>query len=157
MLWPREISTGEKQGFYLTKVNIPEKMGSGPGCRGQSPLNPWMCGFGGFTDSPHPHKQETRSLDTIQAISLLSRTFWGKGRFVKKSWNQEKFLNNSDLALPWYDRKTIHVWHRPRGHFGFNIELYSENKPHVTKHSLSFGNWEPIAILTHCRRLYFQD
>ena len=37
--------------------------------------------FGGFTDSPHPHKQETRGFDTaIQATSFLG----GYGRFDKK-------------------------------------------------------------------------
>ena len=30
-----------------------------------------MFHFGGFTDSPHPHKQETRGLDTIQATSFF--------------------------------------------------------------------------------------
>ena len=72
---------------------------SGPGSPfGQEDKAPWtscMFNFRGFTDSPHPHQQETTALDTIQLTSffplvatfLLSRQFWGKGRFVKKSWN----------------------------------------------------------------------
>ena len=32
----------------------------------------WMFNFGGFTDSPHPHKQKNRGLDTIQATSFFS-------------------------------------------------------------------------------------
>ena len=51
-------------------------MGSGPGgplwSRGQSLLN--LLDGGGFTDSPRPHKQETRGLDTIQATS--SSPWW---------------------------------------------------------------------------------
>ena len=47
-------------------------MGSRPG----APLSledkaPWMFNSGGFIDSPHPHKQETRGLDTIQATSFF--------------------------------------------------------------------------------------
>ena len=56
-----------------------------------------------FTDSPHPHKQETGGLDTIQATSFfpwwlllfLQESFGGKGRFVKKYWNQEKSWENT--------------------------------------------------------------
>ena len=69
-------------GVWFDKSKKSWKMGSGPG-------SPWMFNF---RDSPHPHKQETRGLDTIQttfflfllATTLLSRKFWGKGRFVKK-------------------------------------------------------------------------
>ena len=35
------------------------------------PRTSWMFNFGGFTDSPHPDKQETRDLDTIQATSFF--------------------------------------------------------------------------------------
>ena len=72
-------------------------MGTGPGSpfglEDKAPWISWMFNFGGFTDSPHPHRQETRGLDTIQfsirggyctfVISLLSRKFWAKGRLVK--------------------------------------------------------------------------
>ena len=45
-------------------------MGSGPG----SPFSledSWMFNSGGFTDSPHPHKQETRGSDTTRATSFF--------------------------------------------------------------------------------------
>ena len=32
---------------------------------------PWILNFVGFTDSPHPHKQETRGLDTTEATSFF--------------------------------------------------------------------------------------
>ena len=52
------------------------KMGSRPGSpfglEGKAPWTSWMFNYGGFTDSPHPHKQETGGLDTIQATSLFS-------------------------------------------------------------------------------------
>ena len=48
-------------------------MESGPGSpfgrQDKAPLN--LLDVGGFTDSPHPHKQETRGLDTIQATSFF--------------------------------------------------------------------------------------
>ena len=48
--------------------------------------------FGGFSDCPHPHKQETRGLDAntgyfllfLVTTSLLSKFFLGKRRFIKK-------------------------------------------------------------------------
>ena len=58
----------------LTKVKYPE-MGSRPGSPfgldDKDPWTSWMFNFWGFTDSPHPSKQETTSLDTMQATSLL--------------------------------------------------------------------------------------
>ena len=73
------------------------KMGCGPGSpvgvEDKAPWTSWMFNFWGqFTYSPYPHKQETGHntgyffLSWV-ATSLLSRKFWGKGRFVK---NQEK-------------------------------------------------------------------
>ena len=50
-------------------------MRSGPGStfdlEDKAPWTSWMFNSGGFTDSPNPHKQETRGLDTIQLLSLL--------------------------------------------------------------------------------------
>ena len=82
--------------FHKTKPTvhgiIPWKMGSGPGSpfgleSDKAPPEPPGCLiFGGFTDSPHPLKQETRGLDTIQATSFFPwwlLYFSGKGRFVK--------------------------------------------------------------------------
>ena len=57
------------QGCDLTKVKKSWKMGGGPGSpfgrEDKAPWTSWMFNFGGFTDSPHTHKQETRGLDTI--------------------------------------------------------------------------------------------
>ena len=51
------------------------KLGSGPGSpfglEDKAPWISWMFNFGGFTDSPHPRNQDTRSFDTIQATSLF--------------------------------------------------------------------------------------
>ena len=84
--------------IYLSGVwfDNMQKMGSGPGSpfglEDKAPWTSWMFNFEGFTDSPHPHRQETRGLDTTQVtafipwwlyIFLLSRKSWGKGRFVK--------------------------------------------------------------------------
>ena len=72
-------------------------MGSGPGSpfglEDKAPSTSWMFDFGGFTDSPHPHKQETRGLDTIQATSFFpwwlllffQESFEAKGDFFQKS------------------------------------------------------------------------
>ena len=50
-------------------------MGSGPGSpfglEDKAHWTFWMFNFGGFTDSPHPHKQETRGLDRILATSFF--------------------------------------------------------------------------------------
>ena len=148
-------------GVWFDISNKSWKMGSRPGSPfGHEDKAPWtslIFHFGGFTDSPHPHKQQTRGLDTIQAqawylteateaiasvapglclgalskvpteiykflievpfakvsglqatsfflslvaTSLLSRTFWGKGRFVKKkSWNREKSWEITGLDI----------------------------------------------------------
>ena len=71
------------------------RMGIGPECpfglEDKAPWTSWMFNFGGFTDSPHPRKQETRGLDPVQATSFFpwwlllfyQEMFWGKGRFVK--------------------------------------------------------------------------
>ena len=67
-------------------------MGRGPGNtlgQGQSPLN-----FGGFTDSPHPHEQETRGLDTIQATSFLGGCF---SSFKKILRQREIFKKNPEI------------------------------------------------------------
>ena len=47
--------------------------GSPFGLDDKAPWTSWMFNFGGLTDSPHPHKQETRGLDTIQATSFFPR------------------------------------------------------------------------------------
>ena len=62
------------QGCDLTKVKIPGKrvVGLGLPSEDKAPWTSWMFNFGGFTDYPHPHKQETRGLDTILATSFFS-------------------------------------------------------------------------------------
>ena len=64
------------------------KLGSGPGSPfGLEDKAPWVFNSGGFTDSPHPHKQETGGLDPIQATSFIpwwlllfyQQTFEAKG------------------------------------------------------------------------------
>ena len=62
--------------------------------------------FGGFTDSPYSHKQETRGLDRIQATSffpwwllLFLKTNWWQ-REICKSWNQAKSWQITGLYLP---------------------------------------------------------
>ena len=63
------------QGVWFDKSNKSWKMGSGPGSLfGLEDKASWMILFfifGGFADSPHPHKQETTSLDTIQDTSFF--------------------------------------------------------------------------------------
>ena len=87
----------------LTKVKKSWKMGSGSGCpfglEDKAPWTSWMFNLGGITDSPHPHQQETRGLDTIQATSFFpwwlhvllffQEHFEAKGNILFKSWNQE--------------------------------------------------------------------
>ena len=71
--------------------------------RTKPPWTSWMfTDFRGFTDSPHPHKQENRGLDQIQATSFFPwwlllffrQQFWGKERFVKKIRKSGKILRN---------------------------------------------------------------
>ena len=94
-------------GVWFDKSEKSWKMDSGPGSpfgREDNTLwTSWMFHFGGFTDSPHPHKQETRGLQTIQATSFFP--WWlllffqenldAKGE--KRSWNQEKSWEITDL------------------------------------------------------------
>ena len=95
-------------------VKYHDKMDSRPGSPSgrddKVPSTSWMFSFGGFTDSPHPHKYETRGLDTIQATSffhwwllLIFQAFqdilclerWGKGRFVKKIRRNHRSVSES--------------------------------------------------------------
>ena len=97
-------------GVIWPKVQKSGKMGSWPGSpfglEDKPPWTSWMFNFGGFTDSPHPNKRETRGLDTIQAASffplvatsLLSRRFWGKWSFVKTT----EIRKNPEKSLEWY-------------------------------------------------------
>ena len=67
-------------------------MGSGPGSpSGTKP--PGRLFFGGFTDSPHSHKQETRGFDTIQATSFLGGYFSS----FKKISRQREICKNPEI------------------------------------------------------------
>ena len=69
-------------GMWFDKSNKSWKMGSGLGSPfGLEDKTHWMINFGGFTDSPHPYKQETRGSDTIQATSFFP--WWLLLFFVK--------------------------------------------------------------------------
>ena len=95
----------------LTKVKKSWKMGSGPGSpfglEDKAPWASWMFNCGGFTDSPHLHKQEARGLDTIQATSFLVatctsfKTILKQRKICKKSWNQEKSWEIISLKISW--------------------------------------------------------
>ena len=77
------------------------KMGSGPGSpfglEDKAPWTSWMFIFGGFTDSPHPQKQETRGLDAIQATSLLSGKILSNHRLD----SSDGCMNNVLKRLGW--------------------------------------------------------
>ena len=94
------------------------------------PWTSWMFNFGGFTDSPHLHKQETRGLDTIQATSLslvatslLSKKVPRQREICKKSWNQEKsweitgFRKFSNYSQIWHIRTVYRIF----------VPLFGEN------------------------------
>ena len=101
------------QGCDLTKIKKSGKMGSRPGSpfglEDKAPWTSWMFNFGGFTDSPHPHKQtKIWGLDTIQATSffpwlatsLLSRNLYRqRENCIKK--NQE-IRKNPEKSQAWY-------------------------------------------------------
>ena len=80
------MGEGEGGGEYKIKNVLVFKC---VGLEDKAPRNSWMFNFGGFTDSPHPHKQETRGLDTIQATSFYP---WWLLRFF-----QEHFETKGDL------------------------------------------------------------
>ena len=67
-------------------------------------IAPWMLNFGGFTDSPNTHKQETRGLDTIPVTSqffpwwlllFLNKNILRQREICKKSGNQKKNVEKS--------------------------------------------------------------
>ena len=66
-----------------------------------------MFNFREFTDKPHPHKQETRGLDTIQgyfslslvATSLLSRDIFRQSEICEEKKNPETRKNREYTYL----------------------------------------------------------
>ena len=95
-------STYRQSGVWLDKSKKCWIMASGPGSpfglEDKTPWTSWMFNFGGLSTSP-----QTRNLRFGHNILLsflcgsinvllffFSRKFWGKGRFVQKTWNQEK-------------------------------------------------------------------
>ena len=75
MVLPQTYSIN--QGVWFDKsTKILEKkwvvgLGLPFGLEHKGPWTSWMFNSGGFTDSLHPHKRETRGLDTIQATSFF--------------------------------------------------------------------------------------
>ena len=87
-------------------------MGSRPGSPyGLEDKAPWtslMFNCGGFTDSSHPHEQETRGLDIIQATSffpwwlllIISITFWKKREICIKE--SPEIRKNPEKTQAWF-------------------------------------------------------
>ena len=131
-------------------------MGSGPGSpfgvEDKAPWTSWMINFGGFTDSPHPHKQETRGLDTIQttslfslvAISLLSRTFLRQREICKKILKSGKIVRNHRPTF------NIVLIPGPQGKQLFNWGGYP------VKIKLQIIVWSPKPFVHNCNE-YEQD
>ena len=100
-----------QSGVWFDKSKqILNKMGSGPGSpfrlADKAPWTSWMFNFGGFTDSPHPHKQETRGLITIQATSFFPwwlRLFFQENFEAKWDFEKSKALWN-----------VLHIWNGSR-------------------------------------------
>ena len=109
------------QGCDLTNVNNPGKSGSRPGCpfalEDKSPWTSWMFSFGGYTDSPHHHKQETRGLDTIQATSFFP---WWLLLFFQKHLGKGKFVKNPEI------RKYPEKSHACMEDYGYIVQLSSQ-------------------------------
>ena len=51
-------------------------------------------GFGGFTDSPHPYKQETRGLVTIRATSFFP---WWLLLFFQEKFEAKQILKSGKI------------------------------------------------------------
>ena len=76
-------------GVWFDKSKNPEKWVAGLGLEDNAPWTSWMFNSGGFTDSPHPHKQETRGLDTIEATSFFP---WWLIRFFQENVEEKEDL-----------------------------------------------------------------
>ena len=74
-------------------------MGSRPGSPfGQEDKAAWMFNLGGFTDSPHPHKQQTRCLYTIQATSFFPSLVATSLLFKKMLCQREIFVKLGNVT-----------------------------------------------------------
>ena len=64
----------------------------------RAPWTPWKFIFEGFTDSPHPHKQNARGLDTIHTTSFFP---WWLLLFFQENYEAkgdlQKFLNQEKI------------------------------------------------------------
>ena len=94
----------------LVVINMNRGSGTGSlfGLEDKAPWTSWM--FGGFTDSPRPHKQDTRGSDTIPATSF--NTFHGgyfssfkrilkQREICQKSWNPGKSQTRMKVSVKW--------------------------------------------------------
>ena len=92
--------------FFKSKKWV-SRPGSLLSLEAKAPWTSWVFNFGGFTDSLHPHKQETRSLGAIQATSffpwwllLFFQDFFRQRKICKKSWNWQKSWEITGLFGP---------------------------------------------------------
>ena len=108
-------------GVWFDKSKKSSTMGIGPGSPfGLEDKAPWK-----FKDSPHPHKQETRGLDTIQAASVFPwwlllffhKKFEAKGDF-KIFPSPQNFCERREVATK--ERQKSQVWlsRQARGSWG---------------------------------------
>ena len=107
------------RGVIWSKAKNPQKWVAGLGLpsaeRAKNPWTSWMFNFGGFTDSPHPHKQETRGLDAIQATSFLP---WWLLNF-EATGDSPKILKSGKILKN----------HSPAYHFWFNMHTVANHYP----------------------------
>ena len=100
ILWVWRSLIVSVAGMWFDKSKKSWKMGSRPGSSfgldDKATWTSWMFNFGGFTDSPHPHKQETRGLVTIQATCTSFypsfKKVFRQREICEKSRTQEKIL-----------------------------------------------------------------
>ena len=101
----------KNQGCDLTKVKKSWKLGSRPGSlyglEDRAPWTSWMCNFGGFTNSPHPHKQGFRhntgyfsSFKKILRQRKICKKIlkWGK---IPKNHTPEEWNSRPGACLAW--------------------------------------------------------
>ena len=102
--------------MYLQGCEKTWKMDSGPGSpfglEDKAPWTCWMFNLRGFTNSPNPHKQETRGLDTIQTTSFFLSLVASSLLSRKKILKLDKILQKSKAYIHWAKegKALIHVF-----------------------------------------------
>ena len=124
------------------------------GLEDKAPWTSRMLNFGGFTDSPHPHKQETRGLDTIQATSFFPwwlLLFFRCDRGVTGVWQG---CGRGATGVWFYkSKKSKKMGSRPE--FPFDLE----DKAPWTSRMLNSGGFtdsphpHKLEVMTQCRLL----